>query len=397
MAIVALPLLAIHLTRDPRLIAGLLVAERLPWLLVSLPAGALADRFPRLRLMRMADIVRAAVLLVAGIGSLTGHLTLTTLYLLAAALGAADTVFSTAGQAAMADLVPLEGLDRANGHLFSTQTSGESLIGPALGGLMYAVSASAPLLIDGFSFLASAMLLARVSPVPGVPVGQPVHPAPDNERGPAMSIGAGLRAFAATPVLRVLLVLLAGLGLCQAMVLALLVVYATRTLHLGSAEYGVFLAAGSIGCVAGGFAVTSIRSRFGTATIMTASAVAAASAYLILAATSSTLVAVAAFVVESFAVACGCVASLTVRQSAVPPELRGRIASIFRMAIFGAVPLGALAGGILAAVGGLRLPFLVAGLMQLSLAALTARPLRRRLPHSTTIGRGALPVAAVSA
>jgi MFS family permease len=416
LAVVALPLLATRLTTDPRLIAGLLVAERLPWLILSLPAGALADRFPRLQLMRIADVLRAVVLLVAGIGSLSGRLSLPTLYLLALALGAAETVFSMASQAALADLVPLDRLDRANGYLFSTQSGGEQLIGPALGGLVFAASASAPLLIDGFSFLASAALLAqvartvpshnasaspgwsaRLAPAAALPAGAAGGEAGAGGLDPAVGIKAGLRAFAATPVLRVLLLLLAGLGVCQAMVLALVVVYATRTLHLGSAEYGLFIAAGSLGNVAGGFAVARIRVWVGTATIMTASAVAAASAYLILAATSSTLVAVAAFVVESFAVACGCVASLTVRQSAVPAELRGRIASIFRMAIYGAVPLGAMAGGVLAATGGVRLPLVVAGLLQLALAAATARPLRRRLPALARTAHTVLQPAAASA
>jgi MFS family permease len=383
LAVVALPLLATRLTRDPRLIAGLLVAERLPWLGLSLAAGSLADRLPRLALMRMADIVRATVLLAAGLGALGGRLSLPILYLLALSLGAAETVFSTASQATLADLVPLDGLDRANGLLFSGQAGGEQLIGPALGGVVFAISASAPLLVDGFSFFASAVMLAQAArrvrapePVAAVGASPPA----------AAGIKAGLRAFAAVGVLRVLMVLLSGLGLCQAMALALLVVYATRTLHLGPAEYGLFIAAGSVGNVGAGLLVSKIRARCGTATIMTACAVAAASAYLVLAATSSTLVAVGAFIVESFAVVCGCVTSLTVRQSAVPSELRGRIASIFRMAIFGAVPVGAIAGGLLAQLGGVRLPFLVAGGLQLTLAAATARPLRRHLPVPSRAG-----------
>jgi MFS family permease len=380
LAVVALPMLATRLTTDPRLIAGLLVAQRLPWIGLSLPAGALADRFPRLRLMRLADIVRAVVLLAAGLGSITGHLALPLLYLLALALGSADTVFSTASQAALADIIPEAGLDRANGRLFSTQSGGEYLLGPALGGLVFAASSSAPLLVDAFSFVVSAVLLSRVARSLPARASTPAAEAAK----PSLGIRAGLRAFAGVPVLRVLLVLLAGLGLCQAMVLGLLVIYATHTLHLGPTGYGLFIAAGSTGNVAGGFAVARIRTRVGTATLVTGAAVASALAYLVLAGTSSPIVAVAAFVVEAFAVACGCVASLTMRQSAVAPELRGRIASIFRMAIFGSVPVGAMLGGVLAAAGGLQLPLIFAGVAQLTLAAATAGPLRRRMPASAS-------------
>jgi len=71
---------------------------------------------------------------------------------------------------------------------------------------------------------------------------------------------------------------------------------------------------------------------------------------------------------------------MTIRQTAVSAEFRGRIASIFRMAIFGAVPLGALAGGLLASAGGIRLPLVLAGTAQLALTALTANPIRNRMP-----------------
>ena len=391
LAVVALPLLATRFTSDPRLIAGMLFAQRVPWIVLALPAGALADRMPRLALMRMADVLRGGVLLAAGIASLTGRLALPSLYLLALLLGAGDTVFSTASQAALADLVPVDELDRANGHLFSTQSCGEQFFGPAFGGLVFAVSSSAPLLGDAFSFAASAVLMSEVArrqPSPVTAPAQVMPPAPANATDGKRAEGqirAGLKAFAGVPVLRVLLVLLAGLSFCQAMVLALVVIYATKSLHLGSAGFGLFIAAGSIGNVAGGLAVARIRARLGAATLLTAAAVAAACAYVVLAATSSPLIAVGAFVVESFAVACGVVASLTLRQSAVPPELRGRIASIFRMAIFGAVPLGAVAAGLLAVAGGLWVPFAVAGCLQLTIAAATARPLSRQIRRPAVI------------
>lgn len=406
LAVVALPLLATRLTSDPRLVAGLLFAQRVPWLALALGAGALADRFPRLRLMRGADLLRGLVLLAAALGYSTGHLSLAGLYVLALALGAAETVFATASQATLPDLVPEADLDRANGFLFSTQMGGEQLVGPALGGLVFAASGSAPLLIDGFSFFASAVLLSQVARTlarrraeasresvlvragfstlvtasggDGSPT--PPPPPPEMAADAAPGIRAGLRAFASVPILRVLLVLLAGLGCCQAMVLAVLVLYGTKTLHLSAAGYGIFIAVGSTGNVAGGVLVSRVHRHVKTATLVSAAALASAAAYLVLAATSSAAVAAGAFVIEAFAVACGTVATMTIRQTAVPAEFRGRIASIFRMAIYGAVPLGALAGGLLASAGGIRLPLAVAGIAQLVLAVFTLAPIRRRMP-----------------
>src|SRR4030088_3376448 len=73
MAFVALPLLAVTMTKDPLLIAGVAVAGQLPWLVFALPAGALADRVNRRRLAVEVEVFRAAVLTAFVVTILTGH------------------------------------------------------------------------------------------------------------------------------------------------------------------------------------------------------------------------------------------------------------------------------------------------------------------------------------
>src|SRR3954447_17517816 len=87
MFLTAFPLLAAALTRDAVLIAGVTVASRLPWLLFSLVAGAIADRVDRRRLMVFADISRCAVVTLLGVAVFAGDARVWLLYVCAFGLG----------------------------------------------------------------------------------------------------------------------------------------------------------------------------------------------------------------------------------------------------------------------------------------------------------------------
>jgi MFS family permease len=189
----------------------------------------------------------------------------------------------------------------------------------------------------------------------------------------------GVTFFRKSTVLPVLALLTAGLALFQAAVLSPFVLFALRDLHLSKAGYGIFLAVAALGNVAGGLLAPSLRRHFATATILIAAGLVAGFAYLVVAATSSVVVAQAAFVAEAAAVAIGSVVSISFRQRHIPPALMGRVSNVFRSIIWGAIPLGALLGGVLADLRGLRSPFVVAGLAQIALVAVIGVPLRRRV------------------
>jgi MFS family permease len=373
LAVVGFPLLAAAVTRRPALVAGVVVAQRLPWLLCALPMGTIADRLPRFRTMAAVDVVRAAVVAAVGVAALSGHASLLALYAAAAALGILETLFSAAAHAAVPAAVPADELDRANGYLLASQMAGEQLVGPAAGGALYAMSASVPFIGDAISFAASAVMLL------GPARGEPDQPRPRGmaRRRLRSEMSDGLRTFFRHPVLRVLSVTVGGMAFCQSMVLGILVLYGLEDLHLSRAGYGLFLAAGAAGNVLGALAASRVRARFGTSFIILVGGVVAAVAYLGAGATSSPVLATALFAVEALAVACGTVASMSLRQSSVAPELLGRIGNIYRMVIWGVIPVGTLAGGLVASGLGLRAAFYVAGAVQLVLLASVGDRLRR--------------------
>jgi MFS family permease len=370
MVLVAFPLLAVTLTSRPLLVAGVVVAGRLPWLLVSLPAGALADRVDRRRLVVAIEAVRAAVLLGLGAVILTGHSSLVALYLAAFAVGALETAFWAATQATIPALVAAEEVPRANGYVYAADTAGEQFGGAAIGGWLFAWAPSLPFFGDALSFAGSGALLARA-----IPSGAPVRPSPPTTV--RQDVVDGWRWFRANDSLPVLALVVTTFAFCQSAVMSVLVLYGLHVLHLTKAGYGLFLAVGGTGDVAGSLIAHRITGWVGPVRAIILAGVVAAAGYLLLAGTSNIAVAVVAYSLEAVAVALGNVTTLSLRHRIIPSELFGRVNNTFRMCLYGVMPLGALTGGLLAAGLGLHATFVAAGVLQVVLIAVLSRRLGR--------------------
>jgi MFS family permease len=363
-ALVAFPLLATTYTSDARWIAGLAVAQRLPWLLCSLIAGTLADRFDRRRLFAIVEGGRMAVLVLLAVVIVIRGGGLLELYVAAFALGTFETAFSAASMAAIPSLVDSEGLSRANGYLYAGQTAGEQFIGPALGGVMFAVGTALPFAIDGVSFAVSGLLLAHAL--------RGRRNVPAAQGSLMVETRAGLRWFLNNRPVRRLAGTIAAFAFCQAMVLSVLVLLCLNTLHLSPSTYGLFLAVGAIGNLAGGAIAGRVTDRISTRAVLLGGGLAAAVAYAIVGLAPNATVAAVAFIVEAVAVALGNVASVSLRQRLIPAELLGRVGNILRMCIFGAMPLGAITAGVLAELAGVRTAILAAAVIQVVLVSALA-------------------------
>jgi MFS family permease len=370
LVIVAFPLLALTLTSDPLLIAGVVVAGRLPALLCSIPAGALVDRVDRRRLVFLVNMFRFVALVAFAGVVLAGADSLPALYATVFVLGTGDMVFSVATQACLPAMVPERDLPRANGYLSTADVSGQQFVGPAIGGLTFAAGRALPFIADAVSFVASALLVRKALP----------GKVPRSDRRPFLAdIRAGLRWFFGNRLLRLLAVVVASLAFCQAMVFGELVLYGTHQLHLGHVGYGLFFAGTAIGDVVGSLGAGRIYARWGPARCIVGAAVTAGIAYLVLSATAAVATALVVLFLEAFAVAVGNVTTLSLRQRIIPIELLGRVGSAFRMLVFGLIPLGALTGGLVAALFGLSTAFRTAGVLQLVVLALAAPLLIRRI------------------
>jgi MFS family permease len=386
LAFVAFPLLASTLTRNPGLIAGVAIAARLPWLLVALPAGALADRLDRRRLLGAIEVGRMLVLLLLGLSIATSNVTLVQIYLAAFVLGSFETGFVATTQAVLPEVVPAECLGKSNGRLLAAQMTGEQFLGPALGGIVFAFAAALPFVADGISFAASAALLTLALPRRRASAqGQAARilTGDGQRRSIYADIREGLAWLRTQPALRLIAGLIAAFALCQTMGLAVLVVYGLRVLHLSGSGFGVFVALGAVGTVAGGLVAHRVVDRLGTGRVLLLAGLVAGVSIAGFGLTSSLVIAEVAFILEAVAVGVGNVAALSLRQSLIPSHLGGRVAATLRMCISGAAAVGGIVGGVMATAFGVRSPYLLGGILQAGAALVIGIPLIRclsRLP-----------------
>jgi hypothetical protein len=159
----AVPLTAILLLEASAFeVAALGVAITLPWLLVSLPAGAWIDRLPRRPILVVADWGRGLLLSSIPVAYFLDALTLTQMYVVGFAVGTLTVFFDVAYQAYLPSLVERKELTEANGKLEVTRTAGQTG-GPAIAGSLISIlTAPYAVLVDAITFIASALLLSGI-------------------------------------------------------------------------------------------------------------------------------------------------------------------------------------------------------------------------------------------
>ena len=266
-------------------------------------------------------------------------------------------------------LVDSDSLERANGLLTGTESGTEHLAGPVVGTWLFTVGKAIPFLADSVALVLSTFPFFKLR-------------AKEDEKPPleeSPSIWEGAKLLFADRRLRVLLVMVSCLAGLQGMEAGVLVLLATMEWGVRTGAYGLFLAVGAVGNLVGSLFISGLAKRFGTAQTLIGTAIASGAGYLIMASAHSWRLAGPGFFLVGFAVAAGSVAATSLRQRLTPQSLMGRVGSAWRGIVWGAAPVGALAAGTLASVGGLRLPLVLAGILQCAVAILLARPLLRSI------------------
>ena len=365
--VAALPLLAVTITRNPLMISLVTAAEFLPWLLLSLPAGVLVDRHDRATLMWRAQVLQGSVIAVLAVLVLVHWTDIAVLAVAAFGLGAGEVVFSNASQSVLPQLVRAEQLPAANGNQYAVQTIGQEFAGPPLGSLLFTAAAAVPFGVSAASFAGSAALLARL----------PKHPPETVPDGTVRSrIAEGLRWLLGNRLLRVVAVVLGVSSFCNTMGLATLVLLVTETLKVSSRFYGVLLAAAAAGSVLGGLLNPWLTRRLGQVPSLVIAMGAVSVIYVGIGLAPNAPVLAALEVCNGFAVTMWNIVTVTLRQRIVPNDMLGRVNSAYRMLGWGLMPVGALAGGLVAHVAGLRAPYVIAGVL-CGITTLAALPLLR--------------------
>jgi predicted MFS family arabinose efflux permease len=359
-SLIAIPLLAaLELDVDAAQMGLLTAVSLVPNLFFSIHLGAWTDRRPRRReLLIAADLGRALLLLTIPVAWLFGVLTLAQLYLVAFLAGSLSVLFSVAYDVVFVSLLErrdyIEGSSLLNGSRAASYVAGTSV-----GGLLVqAITAPFALLVDACSYLASAFFVGRTGGVEAPPA------APDAS---AAGLVAGARFILRTPLIRASLLASATLNLFNTAFYALLVLYATRTLGMSAGAIGIVLGIGGVGSLLGACLTRRLSGRLGLGmTLVMSFVLTPAPLLLVPLAAGAPLPAPALLGVAEFLNGVG-VMILDVGLGAlyaatVPDPLRARVSGAFLLVNYGVRPIGALAGGLLAALVGLQATMWVASI-----------------------------------
>lgn len=382
--LVAVPLLVITTLGQGSAGAGLVsAAQYLPWLLVSLPAGVLVDRHPSRRVLVACDLLRAATLLAIPLAAWRGFLTLPLVLAVVLAVNALTVVFDVSSGAFLPRIVPRARLGAANGAL-GTAWAVANVGGPSLGGaLVGLVGGARAVLVDALSFGISAVLLAglagtaRTAPDAGRDQpstdddGQPVT---DDDAAAAAGDGpgrgaellAGLRVLRDDPRLGLLSAHSCAFNLASSGILPVLLVFLVREARLTPAAIGLVLGLAAVGAVLGGLVAGRVGERLGVGRALGLSALVVCVGELLLAFTpASSAAAVWVVLVMGTMFAANTIFTsqgAAVRQQLAPPAVLGRVMAAHRLLAYAPIPVGAVVGGLLGDVLGLRTTLVVLGL-----------------------------------
>jgi MFS family permease len=350
----ALPLVATVTLRASALGVGVLNAVRYaPVVVFSLLAGVWLDRHRRRPTLIAGDLACAVLIGLIPLASILGGLTLWLLCAITFLVGIPQIWFDIGCLSYLPGLVDRRHLADANGKLQITNALA-AVAGPTLGGLLVGLlSAPIILTVDAASYLFSmAMLLTIRNP----------EPAPERD-GPAASIvssiAEGLRAVLRHRLLRSLLAQSCAFNLLFNALITVFVVYAIRSLGLNASQLGLVIGAGAAAAFAGALVAGRVRSAFGVGRTLIAATVGTCLAPLLMlvprgASLSTILILGAAQAAYGASVVIYNITSVTLRQIITPDRLLARMNGSFRLLLFGTAPVGALGGGALGSVLGLR-------------------------------------------
>ncbi len=356
-SLAAMPLVAVLSLGAGAGTTGLLQAtQTLPFLLLAIPAGLIADRSRRRSLMIAGEALRLLALAGLLIGVASGAIDVLTMALLGF-VGASGTVaYSVAAPALVPALVARDQLVAANGRL-ELMRSGAFAAGPAVGGALVGWIGATPA-------FAVAALLSAVAIAWLARVREPARPAVPR-RHPVQEIAEGARFVLGHPLLRPILITAVFFNIAFFIQQAVYVPYAVHTLGLSAAGVGATLAAYGVGMVTAALGAPRLLGRMPFGMAIAVGPLTGLAAALVMALTlripSMALAATSYFLIGAGPIL-WIVSTTTVRQLVTPPRLLGRVSAMITTATFGARPVGAALGGLIGGSYGISYCLLLATL-----------------------------------
>ena len=393
--LIAYPWLASAVTRNPLLISLVVVVQRLPWLLFSLPVGVVTDRYDRKRLMVASNTIRAIV--TVGIATIvmarqdalpapdivsdaaTVISTDATLYLLILVatllLGIAEVLYDNSAQTFLPSIVHVDNLEKANGRMWSGELVANTFAGPPLAALLIAVSFALPFYADAVTFAVSALLIAFIKPARRIRSDVAVAGGATASRSWRTELTDGFRWLWSHQLLRTLAIALGLLNLISTISTATFVLYGQEVLDTSPTEFAVLGTGAAVGGIVGGWTASNVATRIGAGPSLMLTFVGGGILSILIGLMTWWPTVWLLMIAFMFVSTLWNVITVSFRQSVIPDHLLGRVNSVYRFFGWGMMPIGAALGGAIVVIVdryasrevALRMPWLVAGVLSLLL------------------------------
>jgi MFS family permease len=352
-ALAAGPLLVASQTRDPFLVSMALLSQQLPNLLFGIPAGAIADRFDRRRIIIVVNLARAAVLSVLAGIIVAGAVDIGVVLFALFVLGTAEIFADVASSSLPPQVVRREDLGIANARLLGSFLLSNQLLGPPIGAFLFSVGMALPFGANAACFALGALLVTRVA----TDVAYDVSAKAGEGRHVVAEMVEGVRWLIAHPPMRTLALTIVAFNITFGAAWAVLVLYASERLGMDALGFGLLTTAIAVGGIIGTASYGRLERRFSLADLMRAGLLIETGTHLVLALTTSPAIALVTMVLFGVHAFIWGTTSTVVRQRAVPDELLGRVTGVYTVGMIGGMVVGTPIGGLLARTFGITAPF----------------------------------------
>jgi MFS family permease len=359
---IAYPWLASAVTRSPVLISLAALVSRLPWLLFTLHAGVITDRFNRKKIIVAMDTLRGGLTIIVGaviylerdslpsLSELTNLTSLETNYSLyfvilvtAFLFGLAEVLRDNSAQTLMPAVVEDKDLEKANGRMWSAEALTNSFVGPPLGSLLIGAAVFLPFFVDAATFFIAAALIASMKPTVK-------SFSPESKTGPInfkAEIKEGFTWLWSHTLLRPMAIILGLLNGIAALTGATFILFAQEVLDTTVFIFAILGTAGAIGGILGGLLGPKVSEKIGTGRTLSLVLFTEALCTFFIGLTTNWQIVWVLTALATFTGVLWNVVTVSLRQSLIPTNLLGRVNSVYRFFAWGSIPIGALIGGVL--------------------------------------------------
>jgi len=360
---IAIPLIAVILLDADSFQMGILTATiTAPFLLIGLFAGVWVDRVKRVPILLYSNLLGAVILLLIPLLNSLNILNIWLLYLIAFLSASCSMMFQFAYTSVLPSIVSKEALTEGNSKLEATRATTQ-FIGPSIAGvLIQTFTAPVAILINAATELFSLVFLKRIKINEATPE--------KSANNVLQQIVSGFSILFKSNFLRTISLTTAVLNFARSAIDAVYILFIVSTLSVDAALIGIIYGVGSVGSIIGAMLANKLVKKIGIGATIILAAISIGIGFIVIAVIAGPLyIVIPLLLVSRTLTSMGntlfFITQVSVRQALVPNEVMGRVNATQVFISRGAVPIGALLGGILGTWFGLRIAILLAGCFSL--------------------------------